>query len=296
VVSRGELVEIGGSFRVPDIVARAGARLREVGTTNRTRAEDYRRALGPGTGLILKVHPSNYRVEGFVESVELAELVALGRAGGVPVVHDRGSGLLRPELLPGFPAEPTPGASLEAGADLVTWSGDKLLGGPQAGVIVGRRQAVDRLRGNPLLRAFRVDRTTLAALEATLRLYRDPAKAVREIPALRMLTEDVTSVRERARGALEGLDAPGSVRVALRDVTSLVGGGSFPGFELPSAGWEVSGVDAGAVDGACRNARPPLVGRVREGRFRVDFRTILPGEEWLVRDVLTAALAEAQDT
>jgi len=296
VVSRGELVEIGGSFRVPDIVARAGARLREVGTTNRTRVEDYRRALGPDTGLILKVHPSNYRVEGFVENVELAELVALGRTGGVPVAHDLGSGLLRPELLAGFPAEPTPGASLEAGADLVTWSGDKLLGGPQAGVIVGRREAVDRLRGNPLLRAFRVDRTTLAALEATLRLYRDPVGAVREIPALRMLAEEVASVRERARGALEGFDAPGSARVELRDVTSLVGGGSFPGFELPSAGWEVSGVDADAVDAACRHARPPLVGRVREGTFRVDFRTILPGEESLARDVLAAALGEAQET
>lgn len=296
VVSRGELVEIGGSFRVPDIVARSGARLREIGTTNRTRLQDYRRAIGANTGLLLKVHPSNYRVEGFVESVELADLVALGREAGVPVVHDLGSGLLRPELLPGFPTEPSPGDSVEAGADLVTWSGDKLLGGPQAGVVVGRGEAVERLRRNPLLRAFRVDKTTLAALEATLRVYRDPARAVREIPALRMLAEDVASVRERALRARESLDPDVYARVAVRDMPALVGGGSFPGFELPSAGWEVTEVDVDALDAACRSARPPLVGRVREGTYRVDFRTILPGEEAMVRDVLTIALAEVRGT
>jgi L-seryl-tRNA(Ser) seleniumtransferase len=291
VVSRGELVEIGGSFRVPDIVTRSGARLREIGTTNRTRVEDYRRAIGPETGLLLKVHPSNYRVEGFVESVELGELVDLGREAGLPVVHDLGSGLLRPDWLPGFPPEPSPGDSVEAGADLVTWSGDKLLGGPQAGVLVGRREAIARLRRNPLLRAFRVDKTTLAGLEATLRLYRDPARAVAEIPVLRMLAEERDSVRQRADRALQGLESPVGVRVAVRDMTALVGGGSFPGHELPSAGWEVTEIDAEALDAACRSGSPPLVGRVREGAYRIDFRTVLPGEEGWVRDALAAALA-----
>lgn len=293
VVSRGELVEIGGSFRVPDIVTRAGARLREVGTTNRTRVSDYREAIGPETGLLLKVHPSNYRLEGFVESVDLAELVALGREAGVPVLHDLGSGLLRPELLAGFPAEPSPADSVEVGADLVTWSGDKLLGGPQAGVVLGRRDAVGRLRSNPLLRAFRVDKGTLAALEATLRLYRDPVRARREIPTLRMLSEEADSVRERARRALEDLDPPDSVRVTVSDMSAVAGGGSFPGHEIPSAGWAVGSVPADAVEAACRASDPPLIGRVQEGLFLIDFRTILPGEEGQVRDVLSSALRAA---
>jgi L-seryl-tRNA(Ser) seleniumtransferase len=291
VVSRGELVEIGGSFRVPDIVGRSGARLREVGTTNRTRIGDYRDAVGPETGLLLKVHPSNYTVRGFVENASLAELVELGRETGLPVVHDLGSGLLQPELLPGFPSEPSPSASVETGADLVTWSGDKLLGGPQAGIAVGRRDAVARLRSNPLLRAFRPDKVTLAALEATLRLYRDPPAAVREIPVLRMLTADVSSIRERAERALEGLAAPAPARVEVRDMASVVGGGSFPGFELPSAGWAVAGVDVEALDSACRSARPSLVGRIQDGALLIDFRTLLQGEEESAGDVLMAALA-----
>jgi len=293
VVSRGELVEIGGSFRIPDIVARAGARLREVGTTNRTRLEDYRAALGEGTGLFLKVHPSNYRVEGFVESVELEALAGLGREHGVPVVHDLGSGLLSPDLLPGFPPEPSPAGSLAAGADLVTWSGDKLLGGPQAGVLAGRREVVTRLRGNPLLRAFRVDKATLAALEATLRLYRDPELAAREVPAIRMLREPAASVEGRARAALQGLEAPSGIGVEVRELRSVVGGGSFPGFDFPSAGWAVTGTAADLLDAACRAGDPPLVGRIAGDAFLLDFRTLLPGQEEQARDVLASALGKA---
>jgi len=294
VVSRGELVEIGGSFRVPDIVDRAGARLREVGTTNRTRLEDYRSAPGQRAGLLLKVHPSNYRVEGFVESVPLEALVVLGRETGVPVVHDLGSGLIEPALLPGFPAEPSPSASLEAGADLVTWSGDKLLGGPQAGLVAGTVEAVSRLRANPLLRAFRVDRARLAALEATLRLYRDPERAVREIPALARLREPADSVAGRARRALSGAPLPPGVRVEVRDMPAVVGGGAYPGHELPSAGWEVRGPDPDRLDAACRKGDPPLVGRIREGAFLLDFRTLLPGQEAAAREALLAALGRME--
>jgi len=290
VVSRGELVEIGGSFRVPDIVDRAGARLREVGTTNRTRLEDYRAALGEGSGLLLKVHPSNYRVEGFVESVDLEDLAGLGREHDVPVVHDLGSGLLSPDLLPGFPPEPSPAGSLAAGADLVTWSGDKLLGGPQAGVLAGRKDVVSRLRRNPLLRAFRVDKATLAALEATLKLYRNPELSAREVPTLRMLREPAASVEERARRALEGLDVPDGIAVEVRELRSVVGGGSFPGFDFPSAGWAVTGTGAGLLDAACREGDPPLVGRIAGDAFLLDFRTLLPGQEAAARHVLAAAL------
>lgn len=289
VVSRGELVEIGGSFRVPEIVVRAGATLREVGTTNRTRAGDYRAAVGDATGMILKVHPSNYRLTGFVSDVELETLVDLGRRHGVPVVHDLGSGLLRPELLEGFPPEPSPAESLEAGADLVTWSGDKLLGGPQAGVLLGTRDVVRRLRSNPLLRTFRVDKMSLAALEATLRAYAD-GKDARSVPALRMLRESAEEVKLRARTALRQIRLSGEVSVRVAAMPAVVGGGSYPDFRLPSAGWRVSGVDPAALDAACRAGSPPLVGRIREDEFLVDFRTLPPGQEGRAARVLEGAL------
>ncbi len=279
VVSRGEMVEIGGSFRIPDVVERSGAALRGVGTTNRTRLGDYRQAVGERTGMLLKVHPSNYRVEGFADRVPLEELVELGRDAGVPVVHDLGSGLLRPELLPGFPAEPTPTGSLEAGADLVTWSGDKLLGGPQAGVLLGEPDLVGRLRENPLLRAFRVDKATLAALEATLRLYRDPDRAADRVPALRSLTEPAEAVRERAERARADLDVPDGVEVRTRSMEAVVGGGAYPDHRVASAGWAVRGPAPDGVDAACRAGEPPLVGRIRDDEFRLDFRTLPPGRE-----------------
>jgi L-seryl-tRNA(Ser) seleniumtransferase len=289
IVSRGELVEIGGSFRVPDVVARSGARLVEVGTTNRTRSEDYERALGPDTGFILKVHPSNYRIEGFASTVTIENLVALGRANGVPVVHDLGSGLLDPGLLPGFPEEPGVGASVAAGVDLATWSGDKLLGGPQAGVLLGGREMVARLRRNPLLRAFRVDKMTLAGLEATLTLYRDPDLAMTRVPALRMLRETRRNLRQRAKEALRHLDS-GTATIEVGSMSSVVGGGAYPGHEIPSAGWIVRGPSPEAVEAACRASSPPLLGRIGDDAFLIDFRTLLPEEDADAARILGTAL------
>lgn len=290
VVSRGEMVEIGGSFRIPDVVERSGGVLRGVGTTNRTRLADYRAAVGEATGMLLKVHPSNYHVEGFAERTPLAELVRLGREVGVPVVHDLGSGLLLPELMGGFPDEPTPRGSLREGADLVTWSGDKLLGGPQAGVLLGDREMIERLRSNPLLRAFRVDKATLAALEATLRLYRDPELAARRVPAARMLTEPAEEVRSRARRTLEEADLPDGAAIAVESMEAVVGGGAYPGHRIESAGWVVRGLPADPLDRACRMGDPPLVGRIREDGLCLDFRTLLPGQEAEAARALAGAI------
>lgn len=279
LVARGELVEIGGSFRIPEVVERSGGMLRGVGTTNRTRLSDFRRAADGNVGLLLKVHPSNYRVEGYTGDVALEELVALGRELELPVVHDLGSGLLDPVTLPGYPAEPVPSASVRAGADLVTWSGDKLLGGPQAGIVVGTAEAVQRLRDSPLARAFRVGKMTLAALEATLRLHRDAEVAGSRIPAVRALREDAAAVKRRARAELDGGDRTAGIRVQVQAMHSMVGGGAFPTLEIPSWGWGVGGLDAEAVRRRCRAERPPLIGRVADGAFLVDVRTLLPGEE-----------------
>jgi L-seryl-tRNA(Ser) seleniumtransferase len=291
IVSRGELVEIGGSFRIPDIVERAGGSLRDVGTTNRTRIDDYRGAVGTATGLILKVHPSNYQVRGFVEEVALPDLVELGRDKGVPVANDLGSGLLLPELLPLLPDEPGPRESAAAGADLVTWSGDKLLGGPQAGIIHGSKEAIGRLRANPLLRAFRVDKLTLAALEATLLLYNNPDEASNRIPALAMLRESAEAVGARAAAALAL--CPETVRggVTICDLDSVVGGGAFPELSLASCGWAIYGRRPGPLERSCREGDPPLIGRIEGDTFYVDFRTILAGQEPSVARIVSSALA-----
>jgi L-seryl-tRNA(Ser) seleniumtransferase len=290
IVSRGELVEIGGSFRLPDVVARSGGRLREVGTTNRTRAEDVRAAIGSDTGILLKVHPSNYKQEGFVSEVALDDLVAIGREAGVPVVHDLGSGLLLPSVLPGFPPEPSPADSVRAGADVVTWSGDKLLGGPQAGIIHGSVEVVARLRANPLSRAVRVDKLGLAALEVTLRAYMDPETAAQHVPALAMLVESAASVRSRAETAMQHVRGEARRAVTVRSMASLVGGGSYPGWSIESAGWAVEG-SAAWLDEAFRALSPPLIGRSEDGAFLIDFRTILPGTEQEVAVALTAVRA-----
>ena len=293
IVSRGELVEIGGSFRIPEIVERSGGRLVEVGTTNRTRVEDYRRAIGARTGLILKVHPSNYRIRGFVEDVGLPELAALGTAAGVPVANDLGSGLLLPEALPGLPPDPGPREAASAGAAVVTWSGDKLLGGPQAGIIHGDRETVDRLRRNPLLRAFRVDKLTLAALEATLRLYADPGAAAERIPALAMLREEPESVRARAEGAVTHCTPAVRRLIGIRSLRSVVGGGAYPEVTVESSGWTVGGRSPSELERLCRCAVPPLVGRIEDAAFCIDFRTILPGQEPEVARIISEAVSEA---
>jgi L-seryl-tRNA(Ser) seleniumtransferase len=290
IVSRGELVEIGGSFRIPEIIARSGGELVEVGTTNRTRIEDYRRSIGANTGLILKVHPSNYRIRGFVEDVPLAELTELGRREGVPVANDLGSGLLLSDLLTFLPVEPDPREAAAAGADVVTWSGDKLLGGPQAGVIHGSAELVDRLRANPLLRAFRVDKLTLAALEATLRLYANPTAAAERIPAVAMLRESPESVRARAESGLALCSAAVQEALDIRPMRAVVGGGAYPEVTLESAGWCVAYARPDALERRCRAATPPLIGRIEDDAFCVDFRTIRPGEERDVARVVSDAL------
>src|SRR5581483_5191700 len=228
VVSRGQLIEIGGSFRIPDIMAVSGAVLREVGTTNITRLADYERAIGPVTAALMRVHPSNYRVRGFTEAVPLADLVALGRMHGLPVIDDIGSGALIDFGRFGFTDEPTAPASVATGADLVLFSGDKLLGGPQAGIIAGKREWVQKIEKDPLMRAFRLDKMTLAALEATLRLYLNEERALREVPVLRMLGTPLAELRQRAETlAVRLREVDGVGRAAACADEAFVGGGSL---------------------------------------------------------------------
>ncbi len=272
VISRGELVEIGGGFRVPEIMAQAGVQLVEVGTTNRTHADDFRRAAGPRTGAFVKVHRSNFAMSGFVADVPLAELAAIGAAAGVPVIHDFGSGLLV-DLSPwGLDNEPTARDMVAAGADVVVMSGDKLLGGPQCGILLGTAHAIARLREHPLARAVRVDKLTLAALEATLSLSHDATIATRRIPALRMITADASDVTARAR-ALAAMLAEAGLPAAVTPSTAAIGGGAFPAARLASTAVVLEG---NAADWAARlrAASPAIVGVVRDDRFLLDARTI----------------------
>jgi L-seryl-tRNA(Ser) seleniumtransferase len=263
VVSRGELIEIGDGFRIPDVLARSGARLVEVGTTNRTRAADYEAAIGPETALLLRVHQSNFRVVGFTELPSTAELARIARRHGVPLVDDLGSG-----VLVDVPDEPSVRESLGAGADLVCFSGDKLLGGPQAGIAVGRAALVERLRRHPLQRALRADKLTLAALEGTLGLYLDPEQALRDVPVLRMLREPTASVRGRAE-RLAGL-----VEGSVEKTVARVGGGALPLTELLSYACAVE--ESLAVP--LRAGEPPVIGVVRDGRLLLDCRTLTDSE------------------
>ena len=290
IISRGELVEIGGSFRIPDIMRKSGARLVEIGTTNRTHAEDYARALhdSPAAGAILKVHRSNFAVEGFVAEATAADLSALARAAGVPIVHDLGSGLLLPLDAFGLVGEPTARDALRAGASVVTMSGDKLLGGPQAGIILGNGEVIEALRRNPLARAFRVDKLTLAALEATLALYREPDRARREIPALAMLTADVPGLRLRATSVQRGVSTA-SDAVRLVDSEASVGGGAFPTARIPSAALSIGG-DAVGLERRLRLGEPAVIARLVDGRLLIDLRTILPRDDAALVSALAAAL------
>jgi len=279
-VSRGELVEIGGGFRIPEVLQRAGARLLEVGSTNRTRASDYVDALEGHAGrALLKVHRSNFRITGFTEEVSVADLAQIARDFDVPLVHDLGSGLMVAAASVGLPEEPRAGESLTSGADVVVVSGDKLLGGPQAGILVGSRELLGRMRKNPLCRALRVDKVTLAGLEATLRLYRDEARARAEIPVLRMISAHATGLRERAETLHDGLVAR-DVQCTVVESTGAVGGGTFPGVELPSWAVELqSSAGANALAHALRQGNPPVIGRILDERVRLDVRTLLPGQE-----------------
>jgi L-seryl-tRNA(Ser) seleniumtransferase len=292
VVSRGELIEIGGEFRIPDIMLRGGAVLREVGTTNRTHLRDYADAIGANTGLLLKVHTSNYRVVGFTADVPSRELVELGRERGIPVMEDLGSGSLVDLRAHNFPYEPTVPEVVASGVDLVSFSGDKLLGGPQAGIIVGKRAIVTRLKKNPWNRALRIDKLTIAALEATLYAY-ELGDALTTVPTLRMLTEPLASVRARARRLLARLapDVRRRLGAAVAESTSQVGGGALPTVELPTAGVAVGATpaQARALDGAVRAGDPPVIGRLVDDRLFLDCRTVLPAQV----TALAAALARA---
>lgn len=274
VISRGELVEIGGSFRVPEIMERSGARLREVGATNRTHLADYRAALSEHTGALLKVHPSNFVMGGYTAETGIRELAALGREVGVPAVHDIGSGLLLPAERLGLPPEVTPRESLEAGADVVTMSGDKLLGGPQCGILLGSTALLDRVRRNPLCRAFRVDKLTLAALSATLRLYLEPERAIREIPALRMITMSPDELEARATAVAAQCAAAG-LQVDTVPGLSAVGGGAAPAAQLPATLIRINaGAGAVVAERRLRSARPPVIVRIVDGDIVLDLRTV----------------------
>ena len=278
IVSRGELVEIGGSFRMPDVMKVSGVRLCEVGTTNRTHPRDYRDAIGPETALVLKVHPSNFRVVGFTATVELAEVVAIAHEAGLPVLDDLGSGALFDLTTHGLPPEPLVRARVTAGADLVTFSGDKLLGGPQAGLIVGRRALVRRLAEHPLRRALRPDKLTLAALAATLRLHRDARDLPAVLPVLRWLTrslQDLDAIGGELAPRLATLLGPGH-RVEVVPSEAEVGSGAVPARTIASRALAVSHPDrpAQAIATALRHATPPVLGRVRDGRLLLDLRGV----------------------
>lgn len=279
VVSRGELVEIGGSFRIPDIMARSGARLVEVGTTNRTRIGDYRAALTPQTRLLLRVHPSNFRMTGFVEQPSLEELAQLGHEHNIPVAEDLGSGCLADLAPAGVDREPLVADSLRAGIDVVSYSGDKLLGGPQAGLISGRREYVDQLRANPLFRALRVDRLTYAALEETLRLWR--RQAWREIPAMQMIFAG--DLKDRTHAFAASLAESCRAEAVLSQ--SVIGGGSTPGQQVSS--WVVAlrpeDLSAHQLEGRLRRQTPPVIARIEEDRVLLDLRTVLPEQEATLR-------------
>ena len=290
VVSRGELIEIGGSFRIPDILARSGARLVEVGTTNRTHESDYRKARTSDTRVFLKVHRSNFRVSGFTADVTAERLAALaheqGAGAGVLSIYDLGSGLLLDLSRWTLAGEPTAREAVASGADLVVMSGDKLLGGPQAGIIVGRSAAVQACREDPLARAVRSDKLTLAALEATLALYRDVESARQEIPVLRMLTEDADGVRRRAESLRDAIRPAGTAEVVPSHAE--VGGGAFPGAQLPTWVVAVSGGGAADLMARLRANDPPIIARIEHDRVVLDARTIAAEEIAAVASAVSA--------
>ncbi len=295
VVSRGELVEIGGSFRIPDVMARSGAILREIGATNRTHLKDYARAIGEQTALLMKVHQSNFQIVGFTKSVSVSDLASLGAEHNIPVFEDLGSGNLIDFTRYGMLHEPTVQEALKAGADIVSFSGDKLLGGPQAGIILGKRKFIDRIKANPLNRAVRIDKLTLAALEQVLRLYREPEKALTQLPVLKMLTTPYDELREKAESLRHQLDELNLEGASLdtMDTISRVGGGALPLQELRSRAvcvrTLVPGISISKVEAGLRECSPPVITRMEDNTILMDIRTIQAGEE----DIIVKAFSRA---
>ena len=289
IVSRGELIEIGGSFRIPDIMAKSGARLVEVGTTNRTHLADYAAAISPRTGAIVKVHRSNFTVDGFVAEVATAELAELCGEHGIPLLHDLGSGLLWPLDSIGLSGELTARDVIRDGATLVVMSGDKLLGGPQAGIICGRADVIAALARNPLTRALRVDKLTLAALQATLMLHRDPSRALQEIPVLAMLAATTESLAGRARVLMAALAARG-IPADISESRASVGGGAFPTASIPSVALAFAS-DPAALEEKLRRGSMPVVGRIVDDTLLLDLRSVLPHQDAALKDALLAAIA-----
>ncbi len=291
IVSRGQLVEIGGSFRLPEIFEVSGARLREVGTTNKTRLSDYRAAIGPETAAILRVHPSNYRIVGFTEQPELVDLVELAHAHGLWAIDDIGSGAIKPGCPPGLEGEPTAAEAIAAGADLVLFSGDKLLGGPQSGIMVGGREAIGRIEVDPLMRALRLDKLTLAALEATLRLALDPAHARHRIPLWSMIATPASELESRARALASRLSAEWGLLASAVASEAYIGGGSAPILPIESAAiaiappFPIAGGES-EFAAALRTGDPPVVARVRKGSVLLDLRTIPPDQEPRLLDAI----------
>jgi len=291
VVARNQLIEIGGGFRLPDVLARSGATLVEVGATNKVYLRDFERALGPQTALLLRSHTSNYRIEGFVADVEPRDLVELGKRAGVVVAEDLGSGALVDLSAYGLPRERTVGEAVADGIDLVAFSGDKLLGGPQAGGIVGRAPLIARLRADPLLRALRADKATLAALAATLRLYVQPGGAER-VPIYAMLGQSIETLRARAESIRASLPRDVSARVQIVDSEASVGGGAAPLSSMPSVALSVTPANGGpdALAAALRRGSPPIVGRIESGALLLDLRTVEPRNDGTLARVLAATL------
>ncbi|MBI4621159.1 MAG: L-seryl-tRNA(Sec) selenium transferase [Desulfobacterales bacterium] len=296
LVSRGQLVEIGGSFRIPDVMRSSGARLVEVGTTNKTHLIDYRRAITDDTALLLKVHTSNFQIVGFTSEVKLEELVGLGREFSLPVMEDLGSGCLIDLDQYGLTREPTVQETISKGVDVVTFSGDKLLGGPQAGIILGREEAVRRIKENPLNRALRIDKLTLAALESTLRIYMEEERAVEEIPTLRMLTMPLQEIEKRAKSLYRRLrkDSSGNFHIEIKDDNSKVGGGALPLQDLPTKVISIKPLHLSleGLEEGLRNYNPPIIARIDDGRLLLDVRTLQEGEPKIIEEAIKSIFVD----
>jgi len=299
IVSRGELVEIGGAFRIPDVMKRSGALLREIGTTNRTHFNDYQKAIGPHTALLLKVHTSNFRVMGFTSEVSLQDLVQLGREHQLPVVDDLGSGCLIDLTQHGLEKEPTVQETIKTGVDAVTISGDKLLGGPQAGIILGKKNILDLFKINPLTRALRIDKLTLAALESTLLLYFDEKRAMEEIPVLSMLSLDMRKLKKRGKRLLKRLSRMTNERmtISLKEDVSQVGGGALPLQELPTVVVAVKPLDfsVNSLEESLRKGDPPIISRISKEELILDMRTVFDEEIPLLAAGIERALTKSAE-